>query len=64
MTNLERIRQMPVEELAKVLATSSEDHGICQNKQECIDLLDADRLIPDEWCIQCAKEWLEREAKE
>ncbi len=65
LTNLDKIRQMPVEKVAKIICDDliGESLRYCQNKQECNDMLNGDEEIPDEWCQKCAKQWLEREVE-
>jgi hypothetical protein len=65
-TNADRIRSMTDEELAKIIVTDCLDERIhyCQNRPECIDLLDTDEGIPEEMCIQCVLDWLRQPAED
>ena len=62
VTKAELIRSMSDDDLAAYLA----DHydALCQNKPECVALLDTDEGIPEEKCVACALEWLRSPAKE
>jgi hypothetical protein len=64
-TNADRIRAMSDEELAKIIVFESmcEKTPFCQNKQECIDMLDTDG-ITEEMCARCALDWLQQPVKE
>jgi hypothetical protein len=65
-TNADRIRGMSDEELAAIIAAdfTEEKLNYCQNKPECSAILEtADGIISDEWCIQCALDWLKAETE-
>ena len=67
MTNGDRLRAMPDEELAAVLfgfINLDDNISYCKDKPECGDLLDTEDGIPMEMCIGCLCEWLRRPAEE
>ena len=60
--NYNRIRNMTVEEMAKKLVTIAGDSiAFCVNKEKCEEMLNSDREIPEEMCVECMKEWLLQE---
>lgn len=61
-TNADRIRSMSDEDLAVYWANNHDN--FCQNKPECGEALDTEDMIPEEWCVACALEWLQRPAEE
>lgn len=62
MTNGDRIRSMSDEELSQHLIGVIDGPCYCLNKQECEDALDRDEGIPDEWCFECIRLWLQQPA--
>lgn len=66
-SNGDRIRAMSDEELAdaivKMACGIDPAESFCQNKEECEDLMDADKEIPDEWCRQCVLAMLRQPAE-
>ena len=67
MTNADRIRSMSDEELAAVMMGigSMEDKiHFCQNLQECDELLETTDGGPEEKCIGCILQWLQKPAEE
>ncbi len=66
VSNADRIRGMSDEEWAAIIAAdfTEEKLNYCQNKPECSAILEtADGIISDEWCIQCALDWLTAETE-
>ena len=65
-TNEQKIRAMSLDEMAKLVAlfTSTGGDAICINAPRCEQSMALDRLIPDEWCEECAKAWLQQVAEE
>ena len=63
-TNTDRIRSMTDEELAAVISQKEGIVQFCGNKVECLEMLCADAEIPDEWCMECAMEWLKQPCEE
>ncbi len=66
VSNADRIRSLSDEELAEILYKFGELDGgdiFCRNKQECNEMLEADRDIPCGMCIACAIEWLRQPAE-
>lgn len=61
------IRSMNDEELPAFLLqiTSGIDPAnfYCTNKKECGELMDADKTIPEEWCLKCLSERLQQPAE-
>ena len=64
LTNADRIRSMTDEELAAVISQKEGLVQFCGNKVECLEMLCADAEIPDEWCMECAMEWLKQPCEE
>lgn len=66
LSNADRIRSMTDEELAVIIAAefTSEQIPFCKSKPECEKLLDEDKDIPEEMCVECVVEWLRQPAKE
>lgn len=60
-TRADRIRVMTDEELAAYWVKWGDN--ICQRKSQCFEALNADELIPDEWCLACALNWLQQPAE-
>lgn len=61
------IRRMDDEALAQYLyALSNKDFELdyCQNKPECLALVDTDEGVPEEHCRACLLEYLQRPAEE
>lgn len=66
-TNADHIRSMSDEALAQYLyALSNKDFELtfCQNKPECLTLVDTDEGVPEEHCRACLLEYLQRPADE
>ena len=66
-TNADRIKSMPIEELAELfysLINLEDEIKFCKNKMECEDILDAGKTIPDKMCKKCLVEWLQSEVEE
>lgn len=66
-TNYYRIVSMSPDELARFLYTELGCESIipfCQNKPQCDQDLEQDKLIPEERCISCLEDWLLRFATE
>lgn len=61
MTNGDRIRAMTDEELIPFIDGKID---FCKRSMECSLMLEADKEIPEEWCVQCASEWLRKPAEE
>ena len=64
MSNADRIRAMTDEELAAVISQKEGLVQFCGNKVECLEMLCTDAEIPDEWCMECAMEWLKQPCEE
>ena len=64
ITNADRIRSMTDEELAAVISQKEGLVQFCGNKAECLEMLCTDAEIPDEWCMECAMEWLKQPCEE
>lgn len=62
MTNFERIKNMSIEEMAKVLDIISA--GICKNFPECLARIGSENPVTDDDCNACAVRWLMEEAIE
>ena len=63
MTIADKIRAMADEELAVWIQSLMDDGDTgfhCQQKKECQDLLEQDKLVPEEWCKQCMVAWLRK----
>lgn len=61
------IRSMNDQELARYLfALTYRDFELnyCQNKQECMELVDADGGVPEENCIACLRHYLQQPVEE
>lgn len=66
-TEADRIRSMSDEALAQYLyALANKDFELtfCQNKPECLALVDTDEGVPEEHCRACLLEYLQRPADE
>lgn len=63
LTNADRIRAMSDEELARILY-DCDSLGYCNSPPECGALLDTDKGIPEEKCIDCVLKWLRQPVKE
>lgn len=61
MTNADRIRAMSDEELADFM---NKEHDYCNNWPKCMEMLDTDELIPDNWCKGCLIKWLQKPVAE
>lgn len=65
-TNEQKIRSADLDQLIGIVAQlfllGSE--MICINAGRCACALDDGREIPDEWCRECAKAWLQQVAEE
>lgn len=63
-TNGDVIRAMTDTELAAFLKKFwRDDGGYCKNKKECAEIVfRPGEDIPDEWCQECALDWLKTEA--
>lgn len=63
----DKIRSMNDEELAAFFLqiTSGIDPAnfYCKNKKECEELMNADKEIPEEWCLKCLAERLQQPAE-
>lgn len=65
MTNGDKIRTLPDEQLARIINGLVEENGqFCRNLPECEKDLDDDRLIPSERCQKCVLAWLREEAED
>lgn len=63
ITNADRIRAMSDEALAQYLyALANKDFELdyCQNKPECLALVDTDEGVPEEHCRACLLEYLQK----
>ena len=58
MTNGDRIRAKTDEELIPFIDGKID---FCKRSMECSLMLEADKEIPEEWCRQCAIDWLRTE---
>jgi len=66
-TNYDRIKSMSVEEMAEFLLRINDiDNSIsfCQNKNECNEMLNSDKEIPEKMCSACMKQWLLQEVSD
>ena len=57
MTNADRIRAMSDEELADFM---NKEHDFCKNWPKCMEMLDHNELVPDNWCKKCLLAWLQK----
>ena len=67
MTNADRIRSMTDEELARHLwriASFDNSLGYCRDLPRCQKRMDANLLVPEEWCLACLLAWLQQPVKE
>lgn len=67
MNNIDRIKAMPVEELAEAMLKINDiDTAVpfCENSTRCEEFLDAGELITKEMCKQCLMAWLQSEVEE
>lgn len=62
-TNVDQIRGMSDEDLAKLLVEVGLPGGFCKGSPECIALIDTEDGIPDLMCLQCALKWLHQPAE-
>lgn len=66
MTNFDRIKAMPVEELAKAMLKINDIHEsipFCGKSTRCDEIMDAGELVPKEMCEQCLIDWLQSEVE-
>ena len=66
MTNADRIRAMTDQELAKALMKANDGElyiRFCKETPECNELLESGE-IPEEWCLGCMVDWLQRPVEE
>lgn len=66
-TQFDRIKAMPVEELAEAMLKIKDINELipfCGKSTRCDDILDAGELVPEEMCRQCMVEWLQSEVEE
>lgn len=66
-TRVDRIRDKNDDELAAwiySLLQQGDTGFFCQNKPECQKAIDTVEGIPDSWCLNCMKEWLQKPAPE
>lgn len=54
-TRADTIRSMTDEELVECLTNIS---GYCKSLTECVERLDTEVGIPEDWCKKCLLEWL------
>lgn len=59
MTNLEWLRSMSIDELARLIYRCDGESRFCQEKPECGG--DDGCPDPDTMCLECVKEWLMEE---
>lgn len=67
MTNVDRIRAMSDEELAKAINLLAEGESViqyCRHLPECDEDLERDTVIPLDRCEKCALHWLQQPVKE
>ena len=67
MTRADRFRSMTDEELVNAIqcimnAVIQDQSFFCQEKVECMNMMDSPNEIPDEWCKRCLLEWLRKPA--
>lgn len=65
MTNGDRIRRMTDEELAKLMIQITDldiQIGYCEERPECVAMLDREDGIPSDMCQACMLRWLQRPA--
>lgn len=60
-TNADRIRAMNDEQLADFM---NKEQDYCKNWPKCMELLDHNELIPDNWCKKCLLAWLQKPVEE
>lgn len=61
MTIGDRIRAMSDEDLTDIIYELNMEGTFCQNRKECLELLDNDKLT-DDMCKKCLLEWLRKPA--
>ena len=67
MTRADLIRKKNDDELAAWIHTLLQDGDsgfFCQQKPKCQIAIDTIEGIPDSWCLNCLKEWLQTPAEE
>ena len=61
MTNFEKIKQMPKEELIKIILCPYDRPNISANEIPCWHL--PMETVTEEYCSRCMLEWLDEESK-
>ena len=65
-TQSDRIRNMSDEELARFIIVNVKDDvfPFCKSLDNCCEILDSGKTIPEEMCLQCCVKFLQSEVKE